>query len=161
MAEGYVIIKHQVFGEITDEEVLQLLQKSDNIPAYKIFDIKREINPMENIHQLDSLEYRIYQKNVFENEIKPFLRGHPDYMVLYFGTSTIPLALHLGYCFGSWKNVEIYLLHRERMTWNWSNDDDKNQLPFSIDFVGEEFTGPIDVIYKVEATYSMQEDELK
>lgn len=161
MSERYVIIKHQVFGEITDAEVLQQLPKSDIIPAYKIFDIKREIIPMENIHQLDSLEYRIYQKNVIDNEIKPFLREHPDYKVLYFGTATIPLALHLGYCFGSWKDVEVYLLHRERMTWYWWNDDINKHLPYSIDFVGEEFTGPIDVIFKVEATYTMQEDELK
>lgn len=161
MSEGYLIIKHQVFGEITDADVLQQLPKSDVIPTYKIFDIKREIIPMENIYQLDSLEYRIYQKNVIDNEIKPFLREHPDYKVLYFGTATIPLALHLGYCFGSWKDVEVYLLHRERMTWHWWNDDSNKQLPFSTDLVGEEFTGPIDVIFKVEATYSMQEDELK
>jgi hypothetical protein len=161
MAEGYVIIKHQVFGEITEAEVLQQLPKTDTIPAYKIFDIKREIISMENVHQLDSLEFRIYQKNVVENEIKSFLREHPDYKVLYFGTATIPLALHLGYCFGSWKDVDVFLLHREKMTWSWSNDDERKQLSTTTEFVKEEFAGPIDVIYKVEATYTMQEDELK
>jgi hypothetical protein len=161
MEQGYIIIKHQVFGEITDAEVLQQLPKADNVPAYRIFDIKREIIPMENIHQLDSLEFRIYQKNVIENEIKPFLSEHPDYKVMYFGTATIPLSLHLGYCFGSWKDVDVFLLHREHMTWGWSNDDDKTPLPVLTEFVGEEFAGPIDVIYKVEATYNMQEAELK
>jgi len=161
MAEGYLIIKHQVFREITDVEVLQQLPNSGTIPAYQIFDIKREIIPMENVHQLDSVEYRIYQKNIIDNQIKPFLHDHPDYKVLYFGTATIPLALHLGYCFGSWKDVDVYLLHREKQTWNWTNDDDKNELPFSTNFVKEEFTGPIDVIYKVETTYNIQEDELK
>ncbi len=161
MADGYVIIKHQVFGEITDETVLEQLPNEGKIPTYKIFDIKQEIIPMENIHQLDSLEYRIYQKAVIDYEVKPFLKDHPGYKVLYFGTATIPLALHLGYCFGSWKDVDVYLLHREQMNWNWSNDEETTQLPFQTDFVGEEFTGPIDVIYKVEVTYSMQEDELK
>lgn len=161
MAEGYLIIKHQIFGEITDAEVLQQLPKSVTVPAYKIFDIKREIISMENVHQLDSLEFRIYQKKVVENDIKPFLREHPDYKVLYFGTATIPLALHLGYCFGSWKDVDIFLLHREKMTWNWPNDGQSTELPVATDFVKEEFAGPIDVIYKVEVTYTMREDELK
>lgn len=161
MAEGYVILKHQVFSEITDAEVLEQLPKTDAIPAYRIFDIRKEIIPMENIHLLDSLEYRIYQKNVIDHEVKPFLRDHPEYKVLYFGTATIPLALHLGYCFGSWKDVDIFLLHREQMTWNWAGGEEGNSLPFSVDLVGEEFTGPIDVIYKVEVTYTTQTDELK
>ncbi len=161
MAQGYLIIKHQVFGEITDEEVLKHLPKGDATPIYKIVDIKKEIIDMANVHLLDSVEYRIYQKNVIENEINPYLREHPDYQVLYFGTATIPLALHLGYCFGSWKEVEVYLLHREQMTWHWANDDEKPSLPVSTLFVKEAFPGPLDVIYKVEATYIMQEDELK
>jgi hypothetical protein len=161
MAEGYVIIKHQIFGEITDAEVLEQLPKSGATPIYKIFDIKREIIPMENVHQLDSVEYRIYQKNVIDTEIKPFLRAHPDYKVLYFGTATIPIALHLGYCFGSWKDVDVYLLHREKMKWNWSDDDENAALPTDVSFVKEEFTGPLDVIYKMEATYLIVEDELK
>lgn len=161
MAEGYIVIKHQIFREITDTEVSELLPQTGTVPVYKIFDIKREIISMENVHQLDSVEFRIYQKNVIENEIKPFLEKHPDYKVLYFGTATIPLALHLGYCFGSWKDVDVFLLHREKMTWNWSTDDDKEELPASTDFVREEFTGPINVIYKVEATYNIQEDDLK
>lgn len=161
MAQGYVIIKHQVFGEITDEEVLKHLPKEGKIPAYRIFDIKKEIIAMENVHLLDSVEYRIYQKNIIDEQVKPFLHEHPDYKVLYFGTATIPLALHLGYCFGSWREVDVFLLHREHMTWQWANDDEKPSLPVNSAFVKEEFPGPLDVIYKVEATYIMQEDELK
>ena len=160
MTDGYAIIKHQVFGEITDETVLAQLPNNGRIPPYKIFDIRKEIIPMENIHQLDSLEYRIYQKAIIDNEIKPFLREHPSYKVLYFGTASIPLALHLGYCFGSWKDVDVYLLHREKMTWNWAGDEETKQLPFQSAFVGEQFAGPIDVIYKVEVTYGVQENEL-
>lgn len=160
MAQGYGIIKHQLFEEITDEEVLKHLPTSGGIPPYRIFDIKKEIIAMENVHLLDSMEYRIYQRNIIESQLKPFLHEHPDYKVLYFGTATIPLALHLGYCFGSWKDVDVFLLHREQMTWQWFNDD-KKPLPVGTSFVKEEFPGPLDVIYKVEATYLMQEDELK
>jgi len=161
MAEGYVIIKHQVFREITDAEVLQQLPKSEKTPIYRIFDIKREIIPMENVDRLDSIEYRIYQKNIIDTEIKPYLEQHPDYKVLYFGTATIPLALHLGYCFGSWRDVDVYLLHREKITWEWSNDGDNASLPTETSFVKEEFSGPLDVIFKAEATYLMVDDELK
>jgi len=161
MAQGYVIIKHQIFAEISDETALQFLPKDGNIPKYQIFDIKREIISMENIHQLDSFEFRIYQKNYFDSEIKPFLNEHPDYKVLYFGATTIPLALHLGYCFGSWKDVDVFLLHREKMTWEWAGGVNDNELPITKNFVKEEFPGPIDVIYKVEATYLTQDSEFK
>src|ERR1700686_2654461 len=105
MGRGSIIIKHQVFADITDEEVLKYIPQSGSIPPNKIFDIRREIIEMENIHLLNNVEYRIYQKKKMEEEIRPYIQEHPDHKVLYFGTATIPLALHLGYCFGSWKEV--------------------------------------------------------
>ncbi len=46
------------------------------------------------------------------------------------------------------------------MSWNWFGDDEVKHLPFQATFVGEQFAGPIDVIYKVEVTYSTREEEL-
>lgn len=160
MAQGYVIIKHQIFTEISDETVIGFLP-TGKTPKYRIFDIKKDIISMENIHQLNNFEFRVYQKNVIENEIKPFLNANPDYKVLYFGTASIPLALHLGYCFGSWKDVDVYLLHREKMIWNWQDENGVKELKLQSNFVKEEFTGPIDVIYKIEATYFSQDADLK
>ena len=161
MGEGYIIIKHQVFSEISDETVLDFLPKGGLVPKYKIFDIRKDIIEMENIHLLDSLEYRIYQKNIMESEIKPYINENPEFKIMYFGTATIPLALHLGYCFGSWKDVDIFLLHREEMNWKWQNPNEGSPLPFTESFVKEEFTGPIDVIFKVATTYLIQDSELK
>lgn len=156
MAKGYIILKHQVFDKITEKEVLAFLPKDAAVPIYKIFDIRREIISMDKVHLLDNVEFRIYQKNLFDNEIKPYITENPDHKVLYFGKATIPLALHLGCCFGSWKDVDVYLFHREQMTWDWRNDADSALLPASINFVSEIFNAPIDVIYKVEATYLMK-----
>lgn len=161
MAQGYIILKHQVFGEITDQEVLSLLPKVEGVPIYKIFDIKREIISMDKVHLLDNVEFRIYQKNLIDNEVRPYLNEHPGFKVLYFGKATIPLALHLGYCFGSWDDVDVYLFHREQMTWDWRNDDDKKFQPFVASFVEEKFDAPIDVIYKVEVTYLTEDDDMK
>ena len=46
MAQSYAIIKHQVFEEISDEEVLKHLPQDGGIPPYKIFDIQKEIIAM-------------------------------------------------------------------------------------------------------------------
>lgn len=161
MAESFAIIKHQVFRQITDEEVKNLLPQSGGIPTYKIFDIRREIISMDEIHKLDTFEFRIYQKNMVESEIKPFISANPGCKVLYFGAASIPLALHLGYCFGGWQDIDVYLLHREKMTWNWANDDERTELPVITNYVKEEFSGPIDVIFKVEATYAIHDEEIK
>lgn len=160
MANGYVIIKHQVFREISDEEVIKFLPNEGGNPVYKIFDIRKQIIAMEDIHTLNNTEYRIYQKNIIDTEIKPYLASNPDFKVLYFGAATIPLALHLGYCFGSWRDVEIYLLSREHSTWDKGEESDE-AIEIETNFVKEEFTGPIDVLFKVEATYLMHDDDLK
>lgn len=159
MSDGYVIIKHQIFAEISDEEVLKFLPATGGVPKYEIFDIKREIVSMENIHKFDSQEFKIYQKNLMDKTIKPYLNDHPTYQVLYFGTATIPLALHLGFCFGSWKEVDIFLFQRETMIWDWPGKNE-SEIGFETSFVNEEFTAPIDVIFKIEATYPTQETEL-
>lgn len=161
MVNGYAIIKHQVFREISDEEVLRFLPQEVSIPKYRIFDIKQEIVDLDAIHQLNSFEYKIYQKRVVENEIKPFLEKNPDFKVLYFGTATIPLALHLGFCFGSWRDIDVYLLNREKVTWNWPESADSADLPFITDFIKEDFPAPIDVGYKVEVTYATHSKELE
>lgn len=160
MANGYIIIKHQVFREISDDEVFKFIPNEGCVPKYKIFDIRKTIINMEDIHTLNSQEYRIYQKNVFENDIKPYIIDHPEYKVLYFGTATIPLALHLGYCFGGWRDVDVYLLNREHNKWDLDAGSNST-LEFETNYVKEEFAGPIDVIFKVEATYLMQNDDLK
>lgn len=159
MSDGYVIIKHQVFAEISDDEVLKFLPTADGVPKYEIFDIKREIVSMENIHKFDSQEFKIYQKNLVEKTIRPYLNDHPTYKVLYFGTATIPLSLHLGFCFGSWKEVDVFLFQREMMTWAWPSEND-SEISIESNFVNDEFTAPIDVIFKVEATYPVQDSEL-
>jgi len=157
---GYIIIKHQVFGDIPDEDVLKQLDNSEGVPKYKIFEIKRDIISMDHIQDFDSQSFRIYQQDMMEKEIKPFIDDHPDYKVLYFGTASIPLAMHFGYCFGSWKPVEVYLLHRERMTWKWFGDSTE-ELPATSQWMQESFAGPIDVIYKVEATYPINDEEIR
>src|SRR5262245_22584603 len=135
MVESFAIIKHQVFRQITDEEVLNLLPHSGGIPTYKIFDIRLEIISMNEIHKLESFEFRIYQKNIVDDEIKPYVSSHPGCKILYFGAASIPLALHLGYCFGGWQDINVHLLHREKMTWDWADDDEREEVPVSTNYV--------------------------
>lgn len=160
MNKGYVVIKHQLFREISDEEVIEILGKKVDRNDIHFVDIKFKIIDMEEIGELANLEAKAYQRQKYESEIRPLIEKYPDYKIAYFGSVSIPLALHLGYCVGSWKSVEVYNIDRDTNKWV-ANDADLTELPEKHKFPKDTIEISTDVFYKVEASYAVQDQEVK
>lgn len=160
MIKGYIVIKHQLFKEITNEEVLEILEKKTQRENIHFVDVKYKIISMEEIGDLPHLEAKVYQRQKYEMEIRPLIEQHPNYKIAYFGSVSIPLALHLGYCVGSWKSVEVYNIDRDTNRWI-ENDLELNDLPQKSKFPKDTIEISTDVLFKVEASYAIQEAEVK
>ena len=47
------------------------------------------------------------------------MERHPDHTVLYFGSSPVPLAIHLGSLLSTWRQVCLIPHHHGRRSWGW------------------------------------------
>jgi hypothetical protein len=160
MNQGYIVIKHQLFKEISEQEILEVLEKKVSREKIHFVDIKYKIIDMDEIGDLPNLEAKAFQRQKYESEIRPLLEKHPEYKIAYFGSVSIPLALHLGYCIGAWKNVEVYYIDRDTNKWI-ANDSDLAELPYKQKFPKDTIEVSTDVFFKVEASYSIQEQAVK
>ena len=160
MNKGYIAIKHQLFREISNDEIIEILTKKVDQRNIHFVDIKYKIIDMEEIGDLANLEAKAYQREKYESEIRPLIEKYPDYKIAYFGSVSIPLALHLGYCVGSWKNVEVYNIDRDTNKWV-ANDAELVELPVKHKFPKDTIEISTDVLFKVEASYAIQDQEVK
>jgi hypothetical protein len=160
MNKGYIVIKHQLFREISDQEVLDILETKVGKENIHFVDIKYKIIDMEEIGDLPNLEAKAYQRQKYDNELRPLIEKYPENKIAYFGSVSIPLALHLGYCVGAWKSVEIYNIDRDTNTWV-VDDSDLSEIPQRYKFPKDTIEISTDVLYKVEASYAVQDQEVK
>ena len=61
----------------------------------------------------------------FHAAVKPARDKFPDYSVVYFGSSSVPLTIYLGYLLETWQRVEVVPHHHERRAWGWTAERSK------------------------------------
>ncbi len=61
----------------------------------------------------------------FRAELAPLLKRHSDYRVVYFGSSSIPLTVLLGFHLETWQQVEVIPHHHALRKWSWVSESSK------------------------------------
>lgn len=160
MSSGYIVVKHQLFKEISDQEIYEKLAKDVKKQNIHIVDVKHTIINMDEIDDLPHIEAKAYQRAKYENEIRPLLERYPSYTLAYFGSVSVPLALHLGFCVGSWHNIIVFI--SDRVTGEWIGDTSNlTDLAYTTKFPKNEIEVSTDVLFKVEASFVIQDAEAK
>ncbi len=54
--------------------------------------------------------------------LDPLRQRYPDYLVVYFGSASIPLTVLCGFLLETWQQIEIVPHHHLRRTWGWVKD---------------------------------------
>lgn len=156
-----LIIKHQTFREVTNAEVWETLGIKEADADVDFIDIKYAVVPMQEIENLDSIQAKSYQRQKYESEIKPLLEKFPETELYYFGATTVPLAVHLGYCIGSWQRVIVYNINRETNRFEWLDSENIEPLPTMNSFPIQKIGAATEVLYTVEISYPMQTEDLQ
>ena len=67
--------------------------------------------------------------------LKPLRDKFPDYNLVYFGSSSIPLTIYLGYMLETWQRVEVVPHQHAERSWGWTPPDGRppaRLLPVSL-----------------------------
>jgi hypothetical protein len=156
-----IVIKQSLLKDITDQEILKALSVDENEVKVEVAELKYKIIGMEDIDALDNAEAMSFQKNWVDKTLKPLLEKYPGAKICYFGATTIPLAVHLGYSIGGWQDITVFNWDRVRGMWNYENVDEEVALPSNAKFIQDTIEVSTEVLYKVECSFPMQQEAIK
>ncbi|QRK06579.1 SAVED domain-containing protein [Archangium violaceum] len=71
------------------------------------------------VHSRDWGKAQRTLEELFRTKLAPLREKHPDYRLVYFGSSPVPLALYLGFLLYTWQQVEVIPHHHARRAWGW------------------------------------------
>ncbi len=153
----YIIIKHSILRNISDEEVLELFSGEDEV--LKTFEIQPESTTQHKIGEIAFENAALLQKEYVDKEVLPFIKKHPEAIIVYFGAAPVPLAVHLGYLLGNWHNHEIRLLNHTNQNWHWANENKDGRLPIFKKYVLDDIEGGGNIVFRVESSFEMQAND--
>lgn len=117
---GLLILSHPELIGISPRDIAGGLPDAYKaLPTHVI-----ELNTEESFHPPGaardwSADQRALEEQ-FHAAVKPARDNLPDYSVVYFGSSSVPLTIYLGYLLETWQRVEVVPHHHERRTWGWA-----------------------------------------
>lgn len=115
--KGLLIIKHEYFRTITNEECIQALPEEWKNLNREFISVKDESLRLNELYDAPQVQIALAQRNFFNKTIKEKLEGLPGYKILYFGLAPIPLAIDLGYQFHNFRDIEAFQLHHVEKKW--------------------------------------------
>lgn len=126
----YIIIKHPIHSEISDQECITAIPQKYKEDQPEIIEIQPASIPLgEQIDDWDQLE--ILQRKLFAEKVTPVIKQYPGAPVFYFGFAPIPMIIHLGSLFDNWQ--QVYPMFRTHDTKEWRFElDNKKEVKFDI-----------------------------
>lgn len=116
-----IAIRHSFITSIGEEEVEEALEQEYSPLRIKHVEIRSASGDYighEHINTINWNREASHQKEVYEKSVKPLIDKHPDYDIVYFGATYVPLAIHLGSLFGTWNAISVFLKnHRGSKNW--------------------------------------------
>lgn len=126
---GLILLSHPELVGITSSEMNESLPRSYlSLPRMTVeIDISSEAR--KAIATGDWHAAQRQQETVFREQLFPLMQRHPDHTVVYFGSSSVPLAIHLGSLLSTWHKIELIPHHHNRRTWGWVPHEGDDTAP--------------------------------
>ena len=116
---GLILLSHPELVGITDREMTESLPGDYlSLPRTTVdLDISSEARKAVATADWHAVQRR--QETLFREQVLPLMLRQPDHTVVYFGSSSVPLAIHLGSLLSTWHKIELIPHHHARRTWGW------------------------------------------
>ena len=120
--KGLIIIKHEFFAPISNDECISALPEAWKGLDRKIIQVAPQELQLGDSFDAPFSQIALLQRKMFAETIEPTLREHPGYKVIYFGLAPIPLAIDLGHQFNNFRDIEVFQLHHVNKNWYQETD---------------------------------------
>jgi CBASS immunity sensor of nucleotide second messenger signals len=119
LPRGLLLLSHAPHAGITPAGIAGALPGAyRELPRHVVeLDVEESIGPPSAGHDW-SAEQRALEEQ-FRATVKPLRDRFPDYNLVYFGDSSVPLTLYLGYMLEAWQRVEVVPRGAAEQAWGF------------------------------------------
>jgi hypothetical protein len=115
--KGLLIIKHEYFRPITNEECILALPEDWKNLHREFVSIAMETLRLNELYNTPQIQIALAQRDFFNKNLKEKLDTLAGYKILYFGLAPIPLTIDLGYQFHNFRDIEVFQFHHVEKIW--------------------------------------------
>ena len=130
--KGLLIIKHEYFRKITNEECIQALPEEWKNLHREFISVTGETLRLNELYDAPQVQIALAQRDFFRKTISQKLEALPGYKILYFGLAPIPLVIDLGYQFHNFRDIEVFQFHHVEKRW-YQHTDHKAIKEFNLE----------------------------
>ncbi|MFY2561005.1 SAVED domain-containing protein [Corallococcus terminator] len=116
---GLILVAHTHQLPISHREMVEALPVAYKSLPQILVELDMEGIAAQALRSRDWGAAQSEQEKLFHAKLEPIRKANPDYRVVYFGASPIPLAIHLGFLLGTRQKVEVIPHHHVSRTWGW------------------------------------------
>jgi len=153
---GLIIIRHEVLGAISDEEIIDALPENYRALPRHTVSIQPSSFELGEAMEQHWPSLVAEQEKLFEQHVASAIAENPDYELLYFGLAPITLAVHLGHKTSSLKRARVFLKDHTRKHWRWPEVNAGK--PRTRGVPTEVFKGPGDVVFRFGTRFPIHGD---
>jgi hypothetical protein len=108
------------------------------------------------VHSRDWGEAQRTLEELFRTKVAPLREKHPDYRIVYFGSSPVPLAIYLGSLLYTWQQVEVIPHHHARRAWGWFAEPERTPARLArVDLPSHGNQTPGDAVIRVSTSHEV------
>ena len=138
---GLIIILHSGLRQISQPEAIAALDPEHKDVPY-VFTELDEFLPLQGAEHIHWPTFAAKQSDWFNKVLQPEIQKHPDYRLVYFGLTHIPLAVQLGHLIGDAYRVDVYQQDYSKKSWEWLDPKgETSSLDYVIEGVPQERVG--------------------
>ncbi|WP_224250140.1 SAVED domain-containing protein [Hyalangium gracile] len=125
LPKGLILLSQPEQLRTAHQEMLDALPEAYRGLPHILVDLDMSEESQQAIRSLDWSAVQHTMEELFRSKLAPLKKQHPDYRIIYFGSSPVPLAIHLGFLINTWQQVEVVPHHHGQRIWKWISEPGK------------------------------------
>jgi SMODS-associated and fused to various effectors sensor domain len=155
---GLILLSHPELNGLTLKDMIDALP-----PAYKGLPYQPvELETIESARRARDEHAWVAARRILDAEVRakvaPLLEKHPDYTVLYYGSSPVPLTIELGFLLHTWNRVEIVPHHHGTRRWGFGPPPDQPAHLAKLDLPEEKDRTRGEAIVRVSTSHRVERE---
>lgn len=116
--QNIILIGHGVSDSISTDEMTSSLPASATRVVINPLLLNANQLPIAELNRVNWREAQRVEADGFANRLKSVLRENPDHQVVYFGLAPIPIAIYLGFLYGTTRPVSVFQKNHQTKQWD-------------------------------------------
>ncbi len=155
---GAILLGHPVCDTITEAEMVSALPDALGRDTRRCLLLGANRMPLADLAEANWAEAQRKELDQFNSQVKPVLTENPDASVCYFGLAPIPVAMYLGYLFGTTRALSAFQKHHVSQKWQGTVPPPGPRDSFAqvIDDLSEVIAASGEAIIRVSVSYEVE-----